>query len=73
MFERLTSIATDLGFLSEEYDLANGRLIGNFPQAFSHIALINSAFNFRDLTAPAARPVERTPEHQRAAERNRFD
>ena len=53
MFERLTSIATDLGFLSEEYDIANKRLIGNFPQAFSHIALINSAFNLRDIKSPA--------------------
>ncbi len=44
-FERLISIATDLGFLSEEYDTKNKRLIGNFPQAFSHIALINSAYN----------------------------
>ena len=52
-FERLTSIATDLGFLSEEYDIANKRLIGNFPQAFSHIALINTAFNLRDTNAPA--------------------
>ena len=53
MFERLTAIATDLGFLSEEYDVKNQRLIGNFPQAFSHIAMINSAFNLRDIQSPA--------------------
>ena len=53
MFERLASIATDLGFLSEEYDIANQRMIGNFPQAFSHIALINSSFNLREKDAPA--------------------
>jgi GH15 family glucan-1,4-alpha-glucosidase len=52
MFERLTAIVTDLGFLSEEYDVRNKRLVGNFPQAFSHIALINSAFNLYDGHAP---------------------
>ena len=53
MFERLISIRTDLGLLSEEYDIANARMIGNFPQAFSHIALINSAFNLERAHAPA--------------------
>ena len=53
MFERLCTIATDLGFLSEEYDVKNKRLIGNFPQAFSHIALINTAFNLREVQSPA--------------------
>ncbi len=52
MFERLISIKTDLGLLSEEYDVGNRRLIGNFPQAFSHIALINSAFNLGRTNAP---------------------
>ena len=53
MFERLLSISTDLGFISEEYDVGRGRLIGNFPQAFSHIAMINSAFNLEHEDAPA--------------------
>ena len=53
MFERLISISTDLGFMSEEYDLGHKRLIGNFPQAFSHIAMINSAFNLDDGDTPA--------------------
>ncbi len=53
MFERLLSISTDLGFLSEEYDVGRKRLIGNFPQAFSHIAMINSAFNLEHEDAPA--------------------
>ena len=43
LFERLLSIRNDLGLLAEEYDTANGRLIGNFPQAFSHVGLINTA------------------------------
>jgi GH15 family glucan-1,4-alpha-glucosidase len=43
LFERLLSLRNDLGLLSEEYDPKTGRLIGNFPQAFSHLALIHSA------------------------------
>jgi len=45
MFERLVSLRNDLGLLSEEYDPVDKRLVGNFPQAFSHISLINSAVN----------------------------
>jgi GH15 family glucan-1,4-alpha-glucosidase len=45
LFERLLGLANDLGLLSEEYDPAAGRLLGNFPQAFTHLALVNSAFN----------------------------
>jgi GH15 family glucan-1,4-alpha-glucosidase len=58
LFERLLAIRNDLGLLSEQYDPAAGRLIGNFPQAFSHIALVNTAQNL----ASAAKPAE-----QRAA------
>jgi len=43
LFERLLSLRNDLGLLSEEYDAELGRLVGNFPQAFSHIGLINTA------------------------------
>jgi GH15 family glucan-1,4-alpha-glucosidase len=43
MFERLTAAANDLGLLAEEYDPVGGRLLGNFPQAFTHVGLINSA------------------------------
>ncbi|MEA3076076.1 MAG: hypothetical protein QOF60_984 [Actinomycetota bacterium] len=45
LFERCLGVANDLGLLSEEYDPVAGRLLGNFPQAFSHVALVNSAFN----------------------------
>lgn len=45
LFERLVSICNDVGLLSEEYDPAAKRLLGNFPQAFSHIGLLNTAFN----------------------------
>jgi GH15 family glucan-1,4-alpha-glucosidase len=44
LFERLLALRNDLGLLSEEYDPLAGRLVGNFPQAFSHVSLVNSAF-----------------------------
>jgi GH15 family glucan-1,4-alpha-glucosidase len=53
MFTRLLSLRTDLGLLAEEYDTRAGRLVGNFPQAFSHIALVNSAHNLARATKPA--------------------
>ncbi len=43
LFEQLLGLANDVGLLAEEYDTVNGRLLGNFPQAFSHIGLVNSA------------------------------
>ncbi len=44
LFERLLALRNDVGLLSEEYDVDKRRLVGNFPQAFSHIALVNAAF-----------------------------
>ena len=57
LFERLLALRNDVGLLSEEYDPAAGHFLGNFPQAFSHVGLINTAFNL-------------TP-HQRAPARER--
>ena len=45
MFERLLALRNDVGLLSEEYDIAGKRLVGNFPQAFSHVGLVNTAHN----------------------------
>jgi GH15 family glucan-1,4-alpha-glucosidase len=45
LFERLLELTNDLGLLAEEYDVARQRQVGNFPQAFSHLALINAAAN----------------------------
>jgi GH15 family glucan-1,4-alpha-glucosidase len=45
LFDRLLVLRNDLGLLSEEYDVNRKRLVGNFPQAFSHIALVNAAFD----------------------------
>jgi GH15 family glucan-1,4-alpha-glucosidase len=54
MFERLLNIRNDLGLLSEEYDPDAKRLLGNFPQAFSHVGLVNTAFSLsRAIPAPA--------------------
>ena len=44
MFERLLKLRNDVGLLSEEYDSAHHRLLGNFPQALSHLALVHAAF-----------------------------
>ena len=52
LFKRLVSLCNDVGLLSEEYDPRSGRLVGNFPQAFSHLALVNTAFNLTGVTKP---------------------
>jgi GH15 family glucan-1,4-alpha-glucosidase len=65
LFERLLGLANDLGLLSEEYDAGSGRQLGNFPQAFSHVSLINTAntLSGADGTAEQRAAGERdTPE-----------
>lgn len=42
-FERVLSVANDLGLFSEEYDVPSGQLAGNFPQALMHLAIVNTA------------------------------
>jgi len=56
LFDRLTSLTNDLGLISEEYDPVARRMLGNFPQAFTHMALVNSAFN---LTLHLPSPMHR--------------
>jgi GH15 family glucan-1,4-alpha-glucosidase len=53
LFERLLAIRNDVGLLSEEYDPAGRRMLGNFPQAFSHIGLVNTARNLGVQGGPA--------------------
>jgi GH15 family glucan-1,4-alpha-glucosidase len=53
LFRRLLALRNDVGLLSEEYDPARQRLVGNFPQAFSHVALVNTAFNLSPRRGPA--------------------
>ena len=53
LFERLLDIRNDVGLLSEQYDPHERRLVGNFPQAFSHVGLINTARNLSRRGGPA--------------------
>jgi len=55
LFDRLIGLRNDLGLLSEEYDPRAKRLVGNFPQAFTHLSLINTALN---LHRPESGPVK---------------
>lgn len=60
LFDRLCGLANDLGLLAEEYDARVGRLVGNFPQAFTHVALVNTAHNLAagGATGPARARAE---------------
>jgi GH15 family glucan-1,4-alpha-glucosidase len=53
LFERLLALRNDVGLLAEECDPENGRLLGNFPQAFSHLGIINTARNLTHAGGPA--------------------
>jgi GH15 family glucan-1,4-alpha-glucosidase len=59
LFERLLAIRNDVGLLSEEYDPDAGRLLGNFPQSFSHVGLVNTARNLTEGGGPAEHRPER--------------
>jgi GH15 family glucan-1,4-alpha-glucosidase len=62
LFQRLLDLQNDVGLLSEEYDPSTRRLVGNFPQAFTHVALINSAFNLTRLEEAKERRAQPVPE-----------
>ena len=53
LYTRLVGLGNDVGLLSEEYDLKRKRLVGNFPQAFSHVSLIDSAYGFSRVESPS--------------------
>jgi GH15 family glucan-1,4-alpha-glucosidase len=53
LFARLSGLCNDLGLLAEQYDPRAGRMLGNFPQAFSHIGIINTALNLHRAQCPA--------------------
>jgi GH15 family glucan-1,4-alpha-glucosidase len=57
LFDRVVAVASDLGLLAEEYDSVAGRQTGNFPQALTHIALINTAHNLSAAKASAEKPA----------------
>ena len=56
MFERAIAFANDVGLLAEEIDPDNGELLGNFPQAFSHIGLVNAAWAISEAEGSTAAP-----------------
>ncbi|HET7804838.1 MAG TPA: glycoside hydrolase family 15 protein [Pseudolabrys sp.] len=58
LFNYLLSLRNDVGLLSEEYEPRSGRLVGNFPQAFSHLALVNTASNLAHHRKPAEQRAE---------------
>ena len=52
LFEKLLGVSNDLGLLAEEYDPSAQRQLGNFPQAFTHVGLVNSAYNLSHHDSP---------------------
>jgi GH15 family glucan-1,4-alpha-glucosidase len=60
LFERLLAIRNDLGLLAEEYDPSEKRMLGNFPQAFTHVGLVNSAYNLSHHESPHEQRSRRT-------------
>jgi GH15 family glucan-1,4-alpha-glucosidase len=60
LFKQLLGLVNDVGLMSEEYDSRAKRLVGNFPQAFSHITLVNTAINL----AHAAKPLRQRSGHK---------
>jgi GH15 family glucan-1,4-alpha-glucosidase len=52
LFEKLIGVSNDLGLLAEEYDPSAKRLLGNYPQAFTHVGLVNSAYNLSKHVGP---------------------
>jgi GH15 family glucan-1,4-alpha-glucosidase len=66
LFEHLIGLCNDVGLLSEEYDPIARRMLGNFPQAFSHVALINTAYNLAKRDKPAEQRSGARPRQQGA-------
>ncbi len=61
VFERAAAFVNDVGLLAEEVDPASGELLGNFPQAFSHIGLVNAAWAISETEPRQTTPVDSTP------------
>jgi pentatricopeptide repeat protein len=71
LFERLLSVRNDLGLLAEQYDPRARRQLGNFPQAFSHVGLVNTAHNLLEAQGPAAQRADQDEPPHEAAEQPR--
>jgi GH15 family glucan-1,4-alpha-glucosidase len=59
LFDRLVALCNDVGLLAEEYDPVRRRFLGNFPQAFSHVALVNTALNLSEKEKPVEQRAEK--------------
>jgi GH15 family glucan-1,4-alpha-glucosidase len=70
LFNRLLTLRNDLGLLAEEYDPVRKRLVGNFPQGFSHIGLVNSAYNLLQAHGPAQQRSHSAAPHNGSAPHN---
>ncbi|WP_427893896.1 glycoside hydrolase family 15 protein [Kribbella sp. GL6] len=55
LYEKLVALRNDVGLLAEEYDVSSGRMLGNFPQAFSHLGLVNTAWHLTTAESPLRR------------------
>jgi GH15 family glucan-1,4-alpha-glucosidase len=71
LFERLLSLRNDVGLLAEEYDPRAKRQLGNFPQAFSHIGLVNTANNLISTAGPAAQRAKKAKKKPRSGKREK--
>ena len=67
LFTRLLSRCKDVGLLAEEFDPLTGRMLGNFPQAYSHVGLINCTLNLSRQTGPAEERAESQVSRVRAS------
>jgi GH15 family glucan-1,4-alpha-glucosidase len=64
LYDRLLTLRNDVGLLAEEYDPHARRQLGNFPQALSHISLINAGFEFNRASSPGTQRAESSPAQQ---------
>ena len=69
LFEQALSVGNDVGLLAEEYDPRARRMLGNFPQAFSHVGVINTARNLARAFGPAKMRAEQKPDPDHATDR----
>lgn len=73
MYERLLALANDVGLLAEEYDPAAKRLVGNFPQAFSHVALVHTGLNLMKHEQEMAKATGQPPHDGEAQDEQTFE
>ncbi|MGF7161669.1 GH15 family glucan-1,4-alpha-glucosidase [Rhodoligotrophos appendicifer] len=71
LFERSLTLRNDVGLLAEEYDPIRKQLVGNFPQSFSHVGLVNTAFNLSNAYGPARQRSKRDAPTKHTTERSK--